>query len=276
MIPSWTCYLEDILRSFLHFSGKSLWRRVDLETNSTFTTYRLGGIEQIIVSLSLDCVSQILGENIHTLCSFVIRIRDCLGEVPDVLYPHYVVLSSRHLPCGPESLESRLCTWPTGLCRAQCRARQGEILCLLNEKIGFSAMLCKLGPRWAYLPLLQEIFDRGMERTLDLDTGSRCRWYGMDPAQELLTPCGPSQHCYLKCKSSCLPCWVPRWFREFVAVELLCKLWNALLCSVAVCQQWFAEGREAVDIHHLALAWRRFRWCSAQACELLGLYMLGT
>lgn len=93
-------------------------------------------------------------------------------------------------------------------------------------------MLCKLGPKWAYFPLLQEVFDRGMERTLDSDTGSRCRWYGMDPAQELLTPCGPSQHCYLKCKSSCLPCWVPRWFRE--CVELLCKLWNALLCSVAV------------------------------------------
>ena len=44
-----------------------------------------------------------------------------------------------------------------------------------------------------------------------------------------------------------------------------------LLLPAVVCR-----GREAVDIHHLALAWRRFRWCSAQACELLGLYMLGT
>ena len=134
MIPSWTCYLEDILRSFLHFSGKSLWHRVDLETNSTFTTLQTGWHQtNHTVSLSLNCVSQILGENMHTLCSFVIRIRDCFGEVPGILYPHYGVLSSRHLPCGPESLESRLCTWPTGLCRAQRRARQGEILCLLNE-----------------------------------------------------------------------------------------------------------------------------------------------
>ena len=29
IIPSWTCYLEDIVRSFLHFSGKSLWHRTE-------------------------------------------------------------------------------------------------------------------------------------------------------------------------------------------------------------------------------------------------------
>lgn len=46
-------------------------------------------------------------------------------------------------------------------------------------------MLCNLGPKEAYFPLLREAYNREMERTLDSDIGLRCRLYSMDPAQEV-------------------------------------------------------------------------------------------